>query len=274
MDNSTTAIEPIPDDELLTSLDDNGTSEADSRARWSVCLQTAEDVTAHIHQTCELLRSDANQVFEVRAFDCRTAWNNRTCDYSGFYDDVATLAKDVMHIESQRPTAVYITLNPVKRDCLCWADNVFKPSRQGHSATDAHILKRSWVLIDVDPVRLANIMATVEEIEYARDVVRNVRDYLHAEHNWTPDMETFSGNGFHLLYRADMPNDPTATARLQALLNDLAKRCDDPRAKVDVTVYNASRITKLYGTMVRKGDAVAKLGRLHRRSFRLERGVL
>jgi hypothetical protein len=62
----------------------------------------------------------------------------------------------------------------------------------------------------------------------------------------------------------DLPNDDDATRLLEAALKALAARFNDASVKVDETVFNAARITKAYGTVVRKGDDVAE--RPHRLS--------
>jgi len=77
-----------------------------------------------------------------------------------------------------------------------------------------------------------------------------------------------SGNGGHLLYRLDLPNNSRATDLIQRVLIGAATRCAPPDVDLDLTVYNAARICKLYGTMARKGDSTAD--RPHRRSCILE----
>ena len=61
-----------------------------------------------------------------------------------------------------------------------------------------------------------------------------------------------SGNGCHLYFRVDLPPE------LAELLSDELARLDiefsDDRVAVDRTVYNPSRITKVAGTVARKGD--------------------
>ncbi len=77
-----------------------------------------------------------------------------------------------------------------------------------------------------------------------------------------------SGNGGHLLYRVDLPNDQRVTDLFQRMLRGIAARCAPDDVDIDLTVYNAARICKLYGTMARKGDSTTD--RPHRRSSILE----
>ena len=73
-----------------------------------------------------------------------------------------------------------------------------------------------------------------------------------------------SGNGAHLLYRIDLPNDESATALVKSCLATLDALFSDERVSVDTANFNAARIWKLYGTVSRKGDNTPE--RPHRRS--------
>ena len=63
-----------------------------------------------------------------------------------------------------------------------------------------------------------------------------------------------SGNGMHLLYPLDLPNDAESTGLVKGALAGLAARFDDAVVTVDQSVFNPGRITKLYGTVATKGD--------------------
>lgn len=147
---------------------------------------------------------------------------------------------------------IYFTLNPLRDDLA-------------GSATDADVTRRTLLLIDADPVRSGTVSATDAEKAAALEVIRKAWDYLR-ELGWPEPIACDSGNGYHLLYRVDLP----------AADGDLVKRCllalaarlDTDAAKVDTVVYNPSRICKVYGTMVRKGEPTDD--RPHRRSSVLE----
>ena len=61
-----------------------------------------------------------------------------------------------------------------------------------------------------------------------------------------------SGNGWHGLYRVDLPADSDLPRRL---VHALAALFDDETATVDRSVHNAARICRLPGTRACKGDA-------------------
>jgi hypothetical protein len=72
---------------------------------------------------------------------------------------------------------------------------------------------------------------------------------------WPSPLVADSGNGAHLGYLVDLPNDDASTALLRCCLEALALRFNDDAVRVDVTTFNAARIWKLYGTLAAKGDA-------------------
>jgi hypothetical protein len=132
--------------------------------------------------------------------------------------------------------------------------------------TDADVLARRFLIVDVDPVRPAGVCATDVEKAAAGDVAASVQVALCVA---LPDpLVVDSGNGFHLYYRlpAELPGGPAdaATDPLARLLALLARRCDSPAAKVDMRVYNAARIVKVPGTWARKGPNTP--ARPHRQS--------
>jgi hypothetical protein len=118
--------------------------------------------------------------------------------------------------------------------------------------SDEAVTRRCWILIDVDPTRTAHTNSTDRERASAHEVITRIKEYLTSE-GWPDPLECDSGNGSHLLYSVDLPNDAATRTTLANLLKYLAMFFDTPEAHVDQEVFNASRITKLYGTMTRKG---------------------
>src|SRR5207247_2680207 len=62
-----------------------------------------------------------------------------------------------------------------------------------------------------------------------------------------------SGNGFHRLYRVDLPADDSGLA--ERFLKALAQQFDSETVKIDCKVFNPARIVKVAGTLARKGDS-------------------
>lgn len=74
------------------------------------------------------------------------------------------------------------------------------------------------------------------------------------ERGWSEPIVADSGNGAHLLYPIDLPNDDESTMLIKRALEALDFQFSNETVNVDKGVFNAARIWKLYGTMACKGD--------------------
>ncbi len=63
-----------------------------------------------------------------------------------------------------------------------------------------------------------------------------------------------SGNGYHLVYGVDWEITEDGEDLVECFLKAMAKQFDDAVIKIDTSVHNASRVSKVYGTFPRKGD--------------------
>jgi hypothetical protein len=100
---------------------------------------------------------------------------------------------------------------------------------------------------------MAKISSTDEEKAKALDLAHEVRDYLRAK-GWPEPILADSGNGYHLLYPVDLPNDQDSAQAMQGALEGLHFTHSGNGVNVDTSVFNAARIWKVYGTTARKGD--------------------
>jgi hypothetical protein len=175
---------------------------------------------------------------------------------SGYFDDGRALLRSVQKTTGRDADGVYITLNPVNPALFARAANRLKETGQRSSTTaDADILRRTNLLIDVDPVRASGISSTAEEQDAALTVRDSVRAFL-VDLGWPPpSVVGASGNGGALIYRVDLPNDPAATELVRGCLDATARLFNTNDVKIDTSVHNAARVTKLYGTVAAKGDA-------------------
>lgn len=207
-----------------------------------------------MHDESEIRRALAilapSGVCEIRA--PKTRQNSRyEATTAGYFDNPDDAVKAVAKLAGRAP-GIYITLNPVDPALLARAANRLDP-RAKHTTSDAEITARRWLLLDFDPVRPAGISSSDAEHTAALERALVVRDWLNSQ-GWPAPVYADSGNGAHLLYHLDFPNDADSKALVEAVLKSLANRFDDDRVKLDTGVGNAARITKLYGTQARKGD--------------------
>ncbi len=193
------------------------------------------------------------QVAEIRALGKRgTA--------SGYFDDQTKLAAAVSGIERMGEySGIYITLNPVNPDLLARRANRLE-TRIGKSDAltgDNDIVSRQWLAIDIDPLRPSGVSSSDEEHVSALSKAEHIAGYL-SDLGWPEPVTADSGNGAHLLYRIDLPNDEQSRDLVKGVLETLHVLFSDSSAEVDRAVFNAGRIWKLYGTTPRKGDNVPK----------------
>lgn len=182
---------------------------------------------------------DARHGVEIRSVPfrgatvCRAADRDAICEAAQRFSDYGV--------------GVYYTLNPVPADLI-------------GNAKDVDVLFRRLLLIDVDPVRTSGDPkdnATAEEKEVARLVAVAIMDWL-TELGWPAPLLIDSGNGWHLIYRIDLPNNDHAKLLVRNVLCALGDKFDTPAAGVDRSVANASRIAKLPGTWACKGPHSAE----------------
>lgn len=216
------------------------------------------------------LLTQPGEVFEVRAPKClerRGATYTSTVSGCFTHASIETAASLIAELdESALAPGVYVTLNPVRPDLLARAANRLK-RRAPETTADGDILVRRWLLIDVDPVRPSGVSATDEELELARQRASAIYVFL-STLGWPEPIVAMSGNGYHLLYRIDLPVDDEELVR--RVLAAVADHFDDAHITIDRSVHNPARITKVIGTMARKGDDLAAsegiAARPHRRS--------
>ncbi len=184
---------------------------------------------------------------------------------SGYFNDLDALAAAALTLDGQ-VAGIYITLNPVNSALLARAANRLQERAQVTTG-DSDILARHLMLLDFDPVRPSGISSTNAEHGRAITAASGAWDDLRGVFG-DPAALCDSGNGAHLLYRLNLRNDQNSTELVKCMLAGVATRCGADDVLVDLTVFNAARITKLYGTMTCKGDSTTD--RPHRRSRVLE----
>lgn len=218
---------------------------------------TRQEIQHEIEQALALLVAPGS-AFEVRILG---ALKNKSAICSGYFDDTGKAAAAILRYDG-KAKGVYVTLNPVEGDLLARAYNRIEEWAKD-TTKDEHITQRRWLLIDCDPVRPSGISSSEAERSAASERAAGVRDWLHAR-GWCAPVEADSGNGMHLLYHIDLPNNAESETLVNKVLKALHQRFSDDTVGIDTTVSNASRISKVYGTMTRKGDNVP--GRPHRRA--------
>ncbi len=142
------------------------------------------------------------QVIEIRALA-------ETCTHSGYFTDIAALARIVEALDTDSSVhGIYGTLNEVNPALLARRANRMKMhlSRSDSTTGDADIIRRRWLPIDIDPVRPGGVSSTDIEHDHALGKAGEIAEWL-TSLGFPEPVRGDSGNGAHLLYRTDLPND-------------------------------------------------------------------
>ena len=188
---------------------------------------------------------------------------------SGFFDSnhLPELAHWVYYTEmSIATTGLYVTLNRTNPALLARMANKFETGvlAKGTLTSDDDIINWDYLPIDIDPVRPTGISSTDAELVLAETKTNVVIEYLTGQGFPLP-LVACSGNGYHLLYRINLPRSPENDLVVKTILYALDKKFSDDKTGIDVVNCNASRIFKLYGTWAKKGDSTPE--RPHRQSY-------
>ena len=180
--------------------------------------------------------------------------------FHGYFNSGQKLIEALKGIDAD---AIYYTLNPVKQELIARANNKIIETKKNPTTSDKDILKREYILIDVDPVRASGIPSNNEQHKKAKNKAIQIGYYLKNQ-GWNDPLLINSGNGYHIQYRIN--EDSNDGGLVEQTLKSLANRFDDESIKVDIGVFNPARITRLPGSINRKGDEVPKLGMEHRQA--------
>lgn len=165
---------------------------------------------------------------------------------TGKWDDPKLLQFVADHNDAK---GIYYTLNPVPVDLI--------PAVAATGSKVGNIIRRRWLLIDIDPERPPDTNASEAEHQAAAERANKILGVMVGA-GWPVPVLVDSGNGYHLLWRIDLPNDEESRQLIKATLVAAAGSFDDAVVKIDVKVFNSNRISKLPGTWARKGPHSAE----------------
>lgn len=193
-------------------------------------------------------------------FECCSMINNTK--KSGWFKNKSKAAsKCTKEDKENKPKAIYVTLNPCKRDLLEISPNKLQQNKNRTKDNGIKYLRN--ILIDIDPVRESDTSSTEEEHERAIKKAKNISKFL--KRKGFPDvMMVDSGNGAHLICKIKLKNTEKNKYLIRDFIRYVAQIFNTPEVEIDQSVYNPSRLVKLPGTMTRKGEDLPD--RPHRRA--------
>lgn len=203
-------------------------------------------MSADIQNIWRILTCEADSVIELRAISKQPGMSTRSFIFKAKEFPSEAACKTAFERKA-------VELNDAGFNCY-FVINPINPDFSGRSVKDADIACRTTLLVDIDRDGDTKDPATDEELKQCKLVANLVVQWLR-ENEEDPLAVVMSGNGYHLFYRLDLPNNDSSTHAIKALLNGLAAKFDNEHAKIDQCVYNASRIAKIPGTVSYKGAA-------------------
>ncbi len=204
-----------------------------------------------VRRTFEVLKKE-NELIEVRIIQ-----NNQIT--SGYF-------KSVDNIISKLPKTggnVYFVLNSISEACYAREQQERFIRIAKNTTSDSDITNRDWILIDIDPKRPSGVSASDKEKETSKVVANKTYSFLR-DVGFTEPVITDSGNGFHMLYKINLENTDENRELIKSFLQVIDMMFSDDKSEIDKSVFNASRIIKLYGTESKKGNSTED--RPHRES--------
>lgn len=166
----------------------------------------------------------------------------------GYFEDLQTAINLLVGDTEYR--AVFFSLNV----CLRVPDG-FTPNRFYRASSrfrKGDYARRQLLLVDCDPRREADTSSTDAQKAAAHRQALAIRELLR-NLGFPEPVLADSGNGFHLLYSIDEPNDEATENLIRNLLAGLSAKFSDEDCNVDTGNFEANRVCKLYSTWARKG---------------------
>lgn len=192
----------------------------------------------HIKRHLERLFADCGQV-ELAARHEGKWWRG------GIFDDPARFLETVTAIGDEAD--VYSTINriaPRKRPRN-------RLLRRGKGVANGDVIHRARLVFDLDPIRARGYEkynSTDAEMQAAITVAKRIAADFKRLAGWADPAIVYSGNGAHVIYRANIPANPETDQLVKCFYSTFAPFWGSAQVDFDVAVANAGRILRLPGT--------------------------
>ena len=205
-------------------------------------------VESEVYKLWDIFKN-GNELTEIRliANDGRTG--------SGYFTSPQAM------IEAVRPYAndysVYFTLNRINPDCYGrpQRDKIMLKAR--NTTTDAEIIARELVLLDLDSRRATGVNATEEQLGYAKKKANEVYKFLRDNGFYAPVVVS-SGSGVHLYLKCALLPTEENNKLIKRFTQALSMLFSDNQVDIDEKVFNLGRIARCCGFYNRKGTNADK----------------
>lgn len=175
---------------------------------------------------------------------------------AGYFDTehLNQLVQIATELNRNEHAHIHVTLNTPHPQLLArYTNRVVRGREVGVTTSDADIIRRRLLFVDIDPVRPRETSVTDEQLASVEQVRDACLSWL-KDAGWPAPVVQRSGNGYYLMYAIDEPNDPATAGIIKGCLEALNAQHGTQNVKIDVSGANAARICRLAGTVNTKGD--------------------
>lgn len=172
--------------------------------------------------------------------------------YSGYFKSIDNLLEAIQPYAEMEDEQIYFVLNEIDPSCYGRKQCEKFVKNAKITTNDSDIIYRRWVLCDFDPVRRSGTNSTDEQLVFAHQRAQAVFRFLR-DRGFSEPVICKSGNGYHCLYRIDEPATDEVTEIIKNFFKYMSSIFTDDKVDFDEKNFNAARISKLYGTMAKKG---------------------
>lgn len=212
-------------------------------------MKTAAFPQLHVHEMWTVFADEDLSAIEIRCIwpkgiDSSRGTTSRCFEQAKYQSDESFRAAVEIYVTqmNQQGFNLYVTLNPVKTGMDQFA-----------SAKDVDVVCRRRLLIDIDRDLDKEHPATDADIDAAKALGDQIASHLERL-GWPAPVRVMSGNGHHLIYPLDdLPTSKDVTNSIKELLHTLKSTFSNNGFSVDTSVSNPSRVTKIPGTLARRG---------------------
>ena len=218
----------------------------------------------HFHRFNLMLRPDLDTVKRTLSIlfregdtvELRCIANGQVVN--GYYRDLTKLAEDAcrLNFDFSPFFNAFVCLSPVDPQLFARRANEFGRCGKNEASKDQDVQIRRWLLLDIDAGQPTGVMASASQKQQAFQLAGKVNGWLCEHLGPNSFIGGDSGNGGHmLLCLPDVPANAESRWVCERFLAVLNERFQDHLpAHIDTGMFNAARISALFGTIKRKGS--------------------
>lgn len=174
---------------------------------------------------------------------------------SGYFTNIDTLIREIKPYLAE--FNAYFTINSISPECYGRQQHDKIVIRPKNTTTDAEIVGRDYVFLDLDAHKVAGVNATDAEVEKTQKKANEVYRFL-VNNGFNSPIVIFSGNGAHLYLKCALKNNEENNDIIKRFTQAMGMLFSDEYVDIDQKIFNLARIAKIPGTYSRKGSIESK----------------